>query len=102
LCARQIHAIITGALDMAVRWEWISSNPAETAKKPKQKPPQPKPPTAGEAARIAERAWEEDFAWGMLVWLVMVTGSRRGEVLALRWSDLHLDGDPVAEFRRTT
>lgn len=97
---RQIHAIITGALDMAVRWEWISSNPAETAKKPKQKPPQPKPPTATEAARIADRAWEEDLAWGMLVWLVMVTGSRRGEALALRWSDLHLDGEGVAEFRR--
>lgn len=36
---RQIHAIITGALDMAVRYEWISTNPAETAKKPKQKAP---------------------------------------------------------------
>lgn len=97
---RQIHAIITGALDMAVRYEWISTNPAETAKKPKQKAPQPKPPTAAEAARIAERAWDEDLAWGMLVWLVMVTGSRRGEILALRWSDLHLDGEGVAEFRR--
>jgi integrase len=36
----------------------------------------------------------------MLVWLVMVTGSRRGEVLALRWADLDLDDNPVAEFRR--
>src|SRR5690606_26429048 len=28
--------------------------------------------------------------WGTLVWLVMVTGMRRAEVLALRWSDVDL------------
>jgi integrase len=72
---RQIHAIISGALEMAVRWEWISGNPADTAQKPKQKPPQPKPPTAVEAAQIAARAWEEDFAWGLLIWLIMVTAA---------------------------
>jgi integrase len=87
---RQIHWIISAALAAAVRWEWIRSNPADSAKKPKQRAPQPEPPSASEAARIIAAAWEQDDEWGTLVWLVMVTGMRRGEVLALRWSDADL------------
>ena len=87
---RQVHWIISAALAAAVRWEWIRTNPADTARKPKQRAPQPEPPSAAEAARIIAAAWEQDDDWGTLVWLVMVTGMRRGEVLALRWSDVDL------------
>ncbi len=31
-----------------------------------------------------------DPAWGMLLWLVMVTGCRRGELCAVRWTDVQL------------
>lgn len=79
-------------LTAAERWEWITSNAAVRAKKPRQPPPSPEPPTAAQAASIIEAAWSEDEHWGVLVWLVMVTGLRRGELLALRWSDL----DPEA------
>jgi len=37
--------------------------------------------------------------WGTLVWLVMTTGMRRGEVLALRWRHVHFDRR-VLEIRR--
>lgn len=87
----KVHFALSGAFAAAVRWEWISSNPADVAKKPSQPIPQPKPPTPSQAARIIEAAWEQDEQWGTLVWLVMVTGMRRGEVLALRWSDVDLD-----------
>lgn len=87
---RQIHWIISAALAAAVRWDWMPSNPAGIAKKPKQHAPQPDPPTSAEAARIIEAAWAEDDDWGTLVWLTMVTGIRRAELLALRWSDLDM------------
>ncbi|MGD9986358.1 tyrosine-type recombinase/integrase [Pseudonocardia sp.] len=87
---RQVHWILSAALAAAVRWEWIRSNPAEVAKKPRQRAPQPEPPTSTEAARIVEAAWAEDDSWGTLVWLVMVTGMRRAELVALRWSDVDL------------
>jgi hypothetical protein len=32
-----------------------------------------------------------DLWWGVLVWLAMTTGARRGELCALRWDDLDLD-----------
>ncbi|WP_219417621.1 tyrosine-type recombinase/integrase [Pseudonocardia nigra] len=93
---RQIHCILSAVLGAAVRWEWIRTNPADVAKKPRQRPPQPEPPTAAEAAQIIEAAWSEDEAWGTLVWLVMVTGLRRAELLALRWSDVDLFGGMLA------
>ncbi|OZM72840.1 site-specific integrase [Amycolatopsis antarctica] len=87
----KLHFIMRGALSAAVRWEWISSNPAEVARKPRQPVPQPKPPTPEQASEIVTAAWEEDEDWGTLVWLVMVTGLRRAELLALRWSDVELE-----------
>jgi integrase len=97
---RQIHSVISGALSTAVRWDWIGSNPAALAKKPRQPRPQPKPPSAAQAARIIAAAWESDQAWGTLVWLVMVTGIRRGELMALRFTDVDLDSG-VLEVRRS-
>ncbi|HEX5401479.1 MAG TPA: site-specific integrase [Pseudonocardiaceae bacterium] len=96
---RQIHAIISGALDAAARWDWIDSNPAKLARKPKQKRPEPDPPTSTEAAKLSEAAFEMDDDWGTLVWLAMTTGMRRGELVALRFKRLDLDGE-VIDLRR--
>lgn len=49
--------------------------------------PQPKSPSYEQAAAIATEAWS-DLDWGMLVWVAMVTGARRGELCALRWDRL--------------
>jgi len=69
---RQIHFTISAALAAAVRWEWIKSNPATVAKKPRQPRPQPNPPSPDQAARIIAAAWEQDDSWGTFVWLTMV------------------------------
>ncbi|MEV5302776.1 site-specific integrase [Amycolatopsis methanolica] len=97
---RQIHSIISGVLNAAVRWEWIDSNPAKIAQRPKQKPPEPDPPSPADAARLVEAAFEMSEDWGTLVWLVMTTGMRRAEVAGLRWSRVDLDAE-VIEIRRT-
>lgn len=87
----KIHYVISGALSAGQRWEWITSNSAEVAKRPRQPTPDPRPPTSDQAADIITAAWAEDATWGTLVWLVMVTGMRRAELLALRWSDIDLN-----------
>jgi integrase len=88
---RQIHAIISGALSAAVRWGWLPFNPAEAARAPAKPRPQPDPPSPRDAARIIKAAWQRDDEWGLYVWLAMVTGARRGELLALRWRHIDLD-----------
>ena len=96
---RQVHITISGALSAAVRWDWIRSNPAANARKPRQPTPEPDPPSPANAARIIEAAWRQDDDWGTFVWLVMVTGMRRAEALALHWSRLDLDGGTL-DIRR--
>jgi integrase len=97
---RQVHAVISGALSAAVRWDWIATNPARGAQRPRQTQPQPDPPSPSDAARIVDGAFAVDDDWGTLVWLVMTTGMRRGEVCALRWSRVDLDLG-VVDVRRS-
>jgi len=87
---RKIHAILTGAGKRAVRWGWIGVNPFDLAEPIPGTRPDPQPPTPKQAAAIANEAWL-DLDWGMLVWLAMVTGIRRGELCALRWDRLELE-----------
>jgi integrase len=57
---RQIHSIISGTLSAAVRWDWIASNPARIAQRPRAKAPEPSPPSPAEAARLLDAAFAMD------------------------------------------
>jgi integrase/DNA-binding transcriptional regulator YhcF (GntR family) len=87
---RQIHWILSGSLQRAVRWGWITINPLDQAEPPGAVTPDPHPPTPEQAAAIVNEAFK-DIAWGMLVWVAMTTGARRGELCALRWDLVDLD-----------
>jgi integrase len=90
---RKIHYIIRGALERAVRWQHLGVNKAAMAVAPSPNRTEPDPPSAKEAAALLNDAWA-DSEWGLLLWLTMITGSRRGEVSALRWR--HVDFDRAA------
>jgi integrase/DNA-binding transcriptional regulator YhcF (GntR family) len=83
---RKIHFLLSAAFEAAVEWEWMPANPFATMRKPPPPAPLPQPPSIDEAARIVTYAWTQGF--GPMIWLAMVTGARRGELLALRWTDL--------------
>ncbi|WP_331169091.1 tyrosine-type recombinase/integrase [Pseudonocardia sp.] len=55
---------------------------------------EPDPPNAAEAAALLNEAWR-DPDWGLLLWLTMITGSRRGEVSALRWHHIEFEREVV-------
>jgi integrase len=87
---RKIHYIIRGALERAVRWHHLGVNKAAFVVAPAPEQTEPDPPSADEAARLLNAAWA-DPEWGLLLWLTMLTGQRRGEISALRW--WHVDFD---------
>lgn len=87
---RHIHVVLNGSMKSAVRWGWIGVNPLDVVPKPLAPRPQPNPPSTQNAARIIEKAWSTDADWGTFVWLTMVTGARRGELVALRFANIEL------------
>ena len=65
-------------------------NKAATAQAPSARRTSPDPPSATEAAALLNAAWA-DPGWGLLLWLTMITGPRRGEISALRWRNIDFD-----------
>jgi integrase len=86
---RRIHFLLSGAFTRAVRWGWITVNPAVMADPPPEPTPDPQPPSPEEAARILNAA-AEDPDWHALLWTAMTTGARRAELCALRWRHIDL------------
>lgn len=86
---RQIHFILRASLDRAVRWRYLGTNEAALAEPPAFERSDPDPPSSEEVIALLNEAWREPD-WGLFLWLMMVTGCRRGEMCALRWTDLDL------------
>jgi integrase len=97
---RYIHTILHRALSDAVQDGRLLVNPADRAK----------PPTAKQSVSPEMKTWDRDelrafLAWAAtddlyIAWLLLaMTGVRRGELLALRWGDLNLDGGTIAVRR---
>jgi integrase len=86
---RLIPGVLSGALKQAVRWQLITTNPANATKRPKQSQREIKPLSTAEAKRLLAAA-EGDRHEGLYV-LALSTGARIGELLGLRWSDLDFD-----------
>jgi integrase len=91
----QVHAILSGALNRAVVWGWIAHNPARLATPPSIERTELQPPAVEDAARLLAVAVAEDPELGLFLRLAVVLGARRGELCALRWSDVDLDQDEV-------
>ena len=88
---RGIHSILSGAFAAAQRWEWTDRNPAESAKPPTTIR-QPIPATSpDDVATVIAEARARSAALGLYLWLVVVTGVRRGELCGLQIRDIDLD-----------
>ena len=92
---RYVHTIVHAGLAAAVRDGLLSANPADRADPPSAKSatsPEMRHWSAAELRAFLENAKAEGdvraTAWALLA----ATGMRRGEALALRWSDVDFEG----------
>ncbi|MCM1062829.1 MAG: site-specific integrase, partial [Eubacterium sp.] len=86
---RSIHANCRSALEKAVQEGLIKINPAIGCKLPPKKSREMKVLTQNEIIRFLNRAKKEGYY--ELFLLELSTGMRRGEILALKWSDLNFN-----------
>lgn len=92
---RQVHAILRRCLKMAMRTGLVARNVASSEFiDPPKTATQPRKPLS------VEQAWKVLAVAGMKprAAMALMTGLRQGEVLALRWMDIYLDGSEDIPF----
>lgn len=92
---RQTHVILSGALGQAVKWGWTSANAARMSSPPTARSQRIVPPTVDEVHQLLAAAERRDPLMAALITLAALTGARRGELCALRWSDVDLDAGTI-------
>ncbi|MEA2686879.1 MAG: integrase [Actinomycetota bacterium] len=92
---RRAHGVLHRALGQGVRWGWLGVNPASSATPPRVPMPDINPPAPHELAKLFALATEADVDLADFILLAAATGARRSELIALRWTDLDLDGATV-------
>lgn len=88
---RICHTVVRQSLEQARKWALLARNPALDATPPGQVRREVNPPSIEQVRALLAAAMEDDWDFGVYLWLLAVTGCRRGEACALRWLDIDLD-----------
>lgn len=91
-----VALVLSSALARAVKWGLVGRNPAEDSEPPKMRKKDGVTLTPQQQSLVLSAAAE--LQWVFPVFLELATGARRGEVLALRRSDI-CDGRPSSHGR---
>jgi integrase len=97
---RKIHTVLHKALSHAVKWSLIPRNVTEAAAAPRLAPEEMRPLSSEEARSLLEAASNDSLE--ALYVMAVHTGMRQGELLALKWSDINLEGRTVSVRRTLT
>jgi integrase len=85
---RRIHGVLHRALEQAMRWEWIWSNPAASASPPRTEPVEMRPPSPHQVGQLLDQVKVHNPLLHLFLILAATTGARRGQLLALKWADV--------------
>src|SRR5947209_343086 len=84
-----IHGVLHGALDNAVRWGMVPRNVCDLVTPPRIVSREVVPLSVEQARSLVKHV--QGHRLEVLLTAAVVTGRRRGERLALRWSDIEFD-----------
>jgi integrase len=88
--AEKVHRLLHRAFAVAVLWRWLVTNPCDRVLKPAYKSQQKTLWTHTELDTFLENTTDH---WLYPLWVLLIgTGCRLGEALALSWDDIGRDG----------
>ncbi|MHB8318057.1 MAG: tyrosine-type recombinase/integrase [Acidimicrobiales bacterium] len=89
--ARRVHALIGAALHQAERWDLVEKNVSKRASPPPLRTTSVAAPSPEEVLAIVEQAEKANPSLARMLLIAALSGARRGELCAIRWSDLNWD-----------
>ena len=96
---RRVHAIVRRACEQAIRWGWLTRNPAALASIPRGQASPPELPEPAELLGLLRVVGERNPDLAEIAHLAVLTGARRAELCGLRWADLDLDAGILSIVR---
>lgn len=96
---RRVHALIAAAVHQAEKWDLVDRNVAKRATPPPVHSAQVEAPSPAEVQAILTAAEAVEPALATMLLLTALSGGRRGEVCALRWSDLNVSAGTLTIAR---
>ncbi|MHB1628043.1 MAG: tyrosine-type recombinase/integrase [Bacilli bacterium] len=97
---RRVHAILHVALNQAVKWQMIPSNPSDYVDLPKMNTQEMRAFKPDEAKRFLESCVYDRY--GTLLLFLLSTGVRPSEAYGLTWEDIDLSAGRATVNRKLT
>lgn len=89
------YKLINVMFNQAVKWDFLSINPNSKTQKPKKEKKEQKYYDVNQVNNLINCLENESIRDKALIYLALDSGARRGEISALRWSDIDFDNNTL-------
>jgi integrase len=96
---RHVHWVLAQAFHAAKRWRWIRHDPSQEIKLPPIQQREPESPSVKAVRELLAAAGDTEPAFPLFIRLAAIAGGRRGELHAIRFTDVDTKKG-VIELRR--
>ena len=90
------HRMLSSVFTKAVQWGLVVENPCKRAEAPKAQEVNVQALEEKDVVRLLEALQDAPTQYSVITQLALLTGARRGEICALRWSDIDMDAGTIS------
>ena len=90
------HRMLSSVFTKAVQWGLVPENPCKRAEAPKAEEVDVQALEEKDVARLLEALQDAPAQFSVITQLALLTGARRGEICALRWSDIDMGAGTIS------
>lgn len=90
------HRMLSSVFTKAVQWGLVTENPCKRAEAPKAQEVDVQALEEKDVVRLLEALQDAPTQYSVITQLALLTGARRGEICALRWSDIDMDAGTIS------